>query len=789
MLLSEAISMVGRLEKSLLTLGQSAGETSLFQQLRRRDYHSFGRDRVYNFLNFVLQDSYTSGMELRILNAAYTLLEDAEDKVAHQQEQDKEEAASIAAAFWREDKTADSQSASLFLLNTLEANLKIYTASPTLYVAPYVAVVGPSGIGKSFAVKELATKHQRYVVYINLSSVDSQGYPKRSGLANTIAGFSGLDIDTCGKAWKNLINLLRLEAKINHEVNISPHNFFYSQATDQGYMAGLASDLPDMEQFKTDMGEEILQNFEKARRERLLNHLPRDQMGSAAFFNITSTASLKCIICIDEARALLDAAGNNRVFRAFRHGARDVSDRDFFAVLLDTTSHVANFSPTALVDPSQKSVPKPVYIFEPIYSINTYDAFAESEPCVVDGTEETCRSIFKLGRPLWGAYLEHGLNLGQIQSLAGFKLGMESDPRYHLVLLAHRISFNVTNYNLADHMVAQCMRYIVHLSSDRSMLVTAMGSEPLLAFEAAARMADPSSRLRCLQGLSSAYGDGLINLGDVGEVVASLILLFSMDKTQIHLPKAVDLRSFFQALLGKKVADLITGKLGQDSPLKNLLENGMVYFNHFYRPCVAWSDMYPNHCIEKAFQRSAALFFPRNFPGADIGIPVYDPSRRKYSMLLIQVKNWKGGDKNSSFEKMTAHNSLEKARDHIEGLDDCFGLMMSLNANQPEKTGVAFCSESGRPSHPRRAKEERKRLFAVLSVGLSPGLYPSVCPDQSAELSQIFKCLCTLRDGDPFYRLGKYGPQTSRMVDNILDWQSDQVSRSFKRKASRSPSS
>lgn len=783
------IHTIAMLEEAQFSIPQSTEETRLSNQLRRGGLETFDGSRVQSLIGTILDHSTTPSVEKSVLDSALELLE-ASKSVTEQSEHQGRTAAFAAAAFWQDDKITESTSASHFLLNQLKANHELYAKNPALYVAPYVAVVGPSGIGKSFAIKELATTHQHYVVYVNLSSVGSQGYPGRSGLADTIGLFCNLDINTCAIAWRNLINLLRHEARMNHDVNISPRDFFYAQVASKEYMAGLASDLPAFKDLQSEMEEHVMQGFNNARRGRLLKYQSEKTQEAAGSSNATSMSQktpLKIIICLDEARSLLSITGNNRMFRAFRRGARSVTIHDFFAVLLDTTSHVANFSPNALIDHSQRNVDSPLSSFDPIYSIDTFDAFAESQPDIVNGTEEACRSIFKLGRPLWGALLEHGFDLGELRSLAGLKLGLISDPQYHFILLSHRVSFNVTNYNLADHMVAQCMRYIVHISKDRTLLATAMGSEPLLAIEAAARMKDASSKLKCLQGLMTAYGSGLISLGDVGEVVAALILLFTMDKTQNIFPEAIELCLFIKALFGEDVADQIQSLISQDSPLESIWRDGKVYFNHFYRPYGASLDRYPSKFIEKAFQRSAALFFPCNFPGADIGIPIYDETNRKFSMLLIQVKNWKGGDKNSAFERLTAHNSFEKARAHIEGLEACFGLMMSLHADQPDKTGVVVGNNLQLRRTRQTRQESRKPSLAILAVGLDSRLYPSVCSDECPEVDQIFESLCTLRDGDPFYRLGSFDAQTLRMVNNILDWRSDETVKSRKRKASQSP--
>jgi hypothetical protein len=46
--------------------------------------------------------------------------------------------------------------------------------------SPYTSIVGPSGIGKSFALQSIARKGLSYVVYVNLSTPATTAYPPRS---------------------------------------------------------------------------------------------------------------------------------------------------------------------------------------------------------------------------------------------------------------------------------------------------------------------------------------------------------------------------------------------------------------------------------------------------------------------------------------------------------------------------------------------------------------------------------------------------------------------------------
>lgn len=95
--------------------------------------------------------------------------------------------------------------------------------------------------------------------------------------------------------------------------------------------------------------------------------------------NALGAPSSEIIVCLDEARSLLDN-DDLSIFRAFRHALRDLFDdyRHLFGVLLDTTSRISNFSPSVLQDPSMKERPSPDYIgelFSPILALNTFDVW------------------------------------------------------------------------------------------------------------------------------------------------------------------------------------------------------------------------------------------------------------------------------------------------------------------------------------------------------------------------------------------------------------------------------
>ncbi|KAI5300892.1 hypothetical protein KEM56_002125 [Ascosphaera pollenicola] len=227
-------NMVALLEPALPAL--PSGLSPVSNRLREAKYEDLNANHLHALLNAILEHSDANPNDQAILDAAYKAVGNGVEKKSTISELHDGTAAVAASAFWQKDRTSVPDSASAFLLQKLQAYHHAYILHPPSYVAPYAAIVGPSGIGKSFIIKELAVTHEQYVVYVNLSNPESS--------ADTIQNLSTLDSDVCATAWTNLIKCLCLDARANYDANVSPHDFFHTQATNRICTRNLTSDLP-----------------------------------------------------------------------------------------------------------------------------------------------------------------------------------------------------------------------------------------------------------------------------------------------------------------------------------------------------------------------------------------------------------------------------------------------------------------------------------------------------------------------------------------------------------------
>lgn len=118
-----------------------------------------------------------------------------------------------------------------------------YRKSSDTYVAPYTTIVGLSGIGKSFVVRQLSVSHRQYVIYINLSEGTAGGYPKRSTVADIIDTFPKGDVGACTPPWKNVIVAAYWDTIICYDAGIYPEYHFKLQVRNDGYRDQLRVDI------------------------------------------------------------------------------------------------------------------------------------------------------------------------------------------------------------------------------------------------------------------------------------------------------------------------------------------------------------------------------------------------------------------------------------------------------------------------------------------------------------------------------------------------------------------
>lgn len=672
------------------------------------------------------------------------------------------------------------------------------------HIAPYTSIVGPSGIGKSFVIQQMA-RDGSYVVYASLASRGSHAYPRRSIIADQIADFVDREKMTVFFECYIAANLVNVE--LCREFGISPLGFFDVQVkidfvNFQAQLCGILrelyeganSNLPSQEHPRYRSGdkgnkEADDQDQDEFYQGHVTKVLPEyREKAKNAFSNIFDTFCANpdyakpylsaearlplqeddpsALICFDEARQLfardariLETEQNMRFLalrRALRHQTETGKHRDskrFFGILLDTTAKISDFSPPHDRDSSLKFIdPSKLDLLDPIFEIDTMDLFAPDVQqgwqmlkvaASASGSNTKCPELiylYRLGRPLWGALLRRQ-NPSEVLSIATAKIfGHEASqvepigPVEALALLSYRVNFYVALPSLAETLTAGHLRYIVDIGQGRNFLQTLQPSEPILSYCSATEMTtNPKTRLEVIKVLYNNATKGTIHLGDLGEIVAALLLLFSYDKALGEKPPSpVKISKFLDTLFSGN-NEFLTGvndRMKDQRDMEFLWQNGVVFFNHFVRLTKPPTEA----TLRKAFYRGAAIFPLVGFGGCDMIIPIFLPKTETMSYFLLQIKN-RGHDAMTGVLRNEAKDSLQTAANLLPSTAAHISLMMSLRARkEEEKVEVVYPAPRSKTSSRANKKKDSGKMgknFAfydtarvvIAAVGMSLDLY------------------------------------------------------------------
>jgi len=277
--------------------------------------------------------------------------------------------------------------------------------APDTYKAPYTTIIGPTMIGKTRLIKELAKRIP--VVYVCLRSKDSSNdLPRRSKLANYIVPQNYLPNDPqlhyailLGAILEAVTDFFRSReaAKLNPEDPVTAwykHSFPTDGKTDTGTFAA---------QVKVKM--DAQQNLPEKKRFIYLKKALAAY--SAAYSKLWKTGyrRLKILLAIDDARSMLELKDGS-VVSPFHHFLRVLSQispgEGFFALFTNITSRVANVSPSLQYDPSARLHNLGWKPFPPIYQLQTLDLFA-SKPKTLEELASPTR-LLSYGTPFYGPY-------------------------------------------------------------------------------------------------------------------------------------------------------------------------------------------------------------------------------------------------------------------------------------------------------------------------------------------------------------------------------------------------
>ena len=663
----------------------------------------------------------------------------------------------------------------------LDAIFKRYKEYDSQYFfAPYAAIVGPSGIGKSFTIQQIA-RSGTYVVYTCLAKDRSHSYPRRSVVADEVDEFTERGETTI--FFESFLAASLCNVQLCRDLGISPLglfdilvkkrferfqekicdvvHFLYERA--KAFYIGMHGHPRVRSEENIDYGDDgfyqehvnhYLPDYRREARkifEEIYHDFANDPIKLQLYLTDKNSLARKSdkpdtLMCFDEARGLFSTDGKlsqearEMKFLALRRAMRHMTKiskhedrKQFFGLFLDTTARMADFTPPHGYDASLKwNPPGKLKLLKSIFELDSFDVFGISEEegwsqlRAAAMTPESAELpgdlvyLLSLGRPLWGALLQQpGGGAASVLGVADTKMfggrmrtpGGAISTVEALALLSYRVNFYVGMPALADTLTTHYLRYIVGVDEDRTFMQTAQPTEPILAHSSANVMRrEPAIRLEVLRALYDSVVKGTIHLGDLGEIAATLLLLFSFDKLfgqQYARPRPMKLARLVESLFGSDSTVLaeVVDRMNDNDNLQILWGDGCVFFTHFVR----LSDPPTHTSLRRAFYHGAALFPPPGFKGCDIIVPVYLPASDTMSYFLLQVKNRKN-DVMTPAIKTEARDSLRAAAKLMPQIAmGHLAMMMSLRSlHNHESAATVYPGENNKYSQMLRSATKDK---------------------------------------------------------------------------------
>ena len=604
------------------------------------------------------------------------------------------------------------------VLKTLRENAAKW--APKDYKAPYTAIIGPTMSGKTRLIMEIAKKVP--VVYICLRPECSTGLPSRSKLADHL-------LPETRPADPQLHYAILLVAILRAVTDFFTRENIVNQDQEAQVTAWYKHSFPT--DGKTDDGKfaaEVKLRMDKLQGLAVGDRFPtlQDALRIYSELCITQDSRLKIILAIDEARGMLELKGGSEI-SPFRHLRRVLSqitvNQGFFALFTDTTSRVANFCPALQYDRSARLYDLGWDLFDPIFRLETLDLFA-SKPDTLNELSSPSR-LLNYGTPFYGPYFQvveksmgTAAAINQVIMIAQHKL-IFTKP---LTTLSQAQIFALigpiiqpplyTAWDLNAELLSSHAAHCMYISPARDKVVCQYPSQPVYASAAHRFLAsDDAKWVACINGLTLAVQQGLVSIGDAGELAANLILIWAMNQTMKKvadkkkpIPSAqkkksrmkrknfpdredsilsddanesipyghpVRLKDFLEVLTGKEADQIDLGSTEKELKTKNrLLNEGIIFFNHLilikYTPDA-------NDFLEYFYRGVAVQCKPRQ-PGFDQLFTIYlEPKSSKFnsqkldakhiSYCGIQVKNHQGSIKwAESYKWTTKYAEIKDAK-------------------------------------------------------------------------------------------------------------------------------
>lgn len=395
------------------------------------------------------------------------------------------------------------------------------------------------------------------------------------------------------------------------------------------------------------------ENVEAEFRVKISAYFPPIEIPGAGIDDLQSTAKTlvnqlrsvgqkKLIIFLDEARGLVtpyDEHNSNLLVSIRRIMHEYLLSLPIVVVFADTHSLISNFAPTFhYFTASMRKAFHDFPISYPIYWLFQKDVFSADylnsaleniDLNAIDQLRVNHNGFWWLGRSLWHSMTSYENAVELAIDRLGIQIQKVDDPNalppIYLSWIFSRISMHICPaIAVSSEFVASLYGICCMISHDRSQMTVQYIEEPVVAIAASVNGYDSEYPLKTL---SEWVAGGLVDTGEVGEIICQILLLSALDSARIFKSKKHP-RTALMALENLTVpldsaisrlcsSDVFTGLVSRMFP-----KSSHVTCTQFIR-C---DEVLSRDIVQNAYARSCGILCKTNNLGFDIILPVATPT-------------------------------------------------------------------------------------------------------------------------------------------------------------------
>ncbi|KAJ7212139.1 hypothetical protein GGX14DRAFT_564621 [Mycena pura] len=479
-----------------------------------------------------------------------------------------------------------------------------------------VAIVAPSGMGKTRLTIEYIRKHPGLYICLRDSNIAASGFPK--GDEDITAILKQTDqplVLVCAAVLGALMEgvLKTYKPELDHDERLAFHHDQWKHQKASGFPSAnhRKKNLAKAAQLARDLIVQHRKSFDNTGSATVLERAVKAvELVCAASAKKLANLVPGFVFCVDECTSIGHLCPEGQVSPLLRV-MECLSNYNIWFVLASTSSRIVSMVPSLEVTSSQRLA----YMHSlPPWFYMPFDPFLEAR-----GSPNTLTEALRIqqfcyfGRPLWTLYKEyHLLQAAKMKLFCGVSFDPEFDAHI-FALFTQRICLELSPTQASQLIEVKAVEKHLRMATGihAGRLITSCPSEPILALAAANAVKETSVLKKATEKLIDLVSKHHMDRGFEGELYSRLVLIMARDSATtggLYDETNFSLRSVtLNAMLGALLKDEAQGaELNKLLKKKSFGKNIHLTFTHWVELTADIAVVDAQWCFDMLFRATAA---------------------------------------------------------------------------------------------------------------------------------------------------------------------------------------